>query len=760
MNALLEAGLANAGIALVLALLATGVSRVCKRPALVHSLWLLVLLKLLTPPVWNWRIVWPAPPPPADARAAALPVAGDKGTAAAAPRDEDATPAAAGKVDGPLAVQEKLQGAVPILPAEPVPVVESGEPERQPSDPGMPIDGPGPAIVEPANSLATAAPALIREPWKLEQLARVLGCIWLAGSLTWYLYAGIHIFRFQKLLRHARPAPPGLQEQARRLAHDLKLPRCPGVWVVPGALPPMVWAAVGRARLLFPAELLGRLTVEGRATLLAHELAHVRRRDHWVRWLELVVMGLYWWYPLVWWARLQIQNSEEECCDAWVVAQLPARAYASALLETVDFLAESDPPKPLGASGIGPVRLLKQRLVIMHRSTPSTSSAGRLAVLVAAGLLLPWRPTLADPEPPVRCEARSAKSPRNGKLWNGKLVASTIEKAPTGIAARPVNVNLPAPGPEMATFQRGEEFKENCVTLGLAYAPDGNAIAVAGDDGTVQVRSATTGQVKLVLHGHADIVTCVAFVPDGKTIATGSADRTVRLWDAGNGREVRTLSGHTNWVLAVACSPDGKTLASGGYDKSVRLWELATGKLLANLNRAHRASVRTIAFAPDGRTLASGSGDRTIKLWDLATRRQSASLRGHLGTVRAVNFAPDGKTLASGGEDHTVRLWDCATGTERAVLSGHKNEVWSLAFSPQGRTLATGSLDATVKLWDASNGRLRTTLCGHCDGISALAFAPDGRHLATGSYDKTLKLWNGAQAPQAPLLALRPGGAR
>src|SRR5207253_8529964 len=43
-------------MATVLALLASTVGLVCRRPALVHSLWLLVLIKLITPPIWQIEV--------------------------------------------------------------------------------------------------------------------------------------------------------------------------------------------------------------------------------------------------------------------------------------------------------------------------------------------------------------------------------------------------------------------------------------------------------------------------------------------------------------------------------------------------------------------------------------------------------------------------------------------------------------------------------------------------------------------------------
>src|SRR5262249_41670120 len=92
--------------------------------------------------------------------------------------------------------------------------------------------------------------------------------------------------RRPRLRGRAGPAPPELQEQAWSLAANMGLARCPTVWLVPGSLPPMVWGLVGAVRVYFPAGLMARLSEEERASLLAHELAHVRRRDHWVRWLE------------------------------------------------------------------------------------------------------------------------------------------------------------------------------------------------------------------------------------------------------------------------------------------------------------------------------------------------------------------------------------------------------------------------------------------------------------------------------------------
>jgi beta-lactamase regulating signal transducer with metallopeptidase domain len=223
---------------------------------------------------------------------------------------------------------------------------------------------------------------------------------WLTGSLIFLTWVTHHIVSFNRLVRRGSAASPELQATVRRLANDLGLRSVPRVTLVPGAVSPMIWA-VGRAPLLvFPSRLLDRLDRRQRDALILHELAHVARRDHWVRVLELVTTALFWWHPVVWWARREIHETEEQCCDAWVVWATGGenRTYAMALVQTLEFCSQARAALPVAASGIGPVPHLRRRLtMIMKGKTPrSMSWAGACAVL-GLGLLLPLAPVQAGP---------------------------------------------------------------------------------------------------------------------------------------------------------------------------------------------------------------------------------------------------------------------------------------------------------------------------------------------------------------------------
>src|SRR6476620_10466317 len=64
MDRLIQLILSNAIAAMALAFLAAGASKIIRRPPVTRALWILVLLKLLTPPIWNVPISIPSAPTP------------------------------------------------------------------------------------------------------------------------------------------------------------------------------------------------------------------------------------------------------------------------------------------------------------------------------------------------------------------------------------------------------------------------------------------------------------------------------------------------------------------------------------------------------------------------------------------------------------------------------------------------------------------------------------------------------------------------
>ena len=262
----------------------------------------------------------------------------------------------------------------------------------------------------------------------------------------------------------------------------MDLRTCPMVVLVPGRVAPMLWAIGGQPRLLVPRELLTYLTREQQETLLAHELAHLRRRDHWVRGLEFLAMGLYWWHPVVWYARRALREAEEQCCDAWVVSQLPGagKTYATALLETLDFLSDARPATPLLASGVGQVSDLKRRLtMIMCASTPCALSwRGTLAVLTLGLFALPLLPIFARAraDKPVELQIQGLrfqleKGPE-GPQAKDELDKAHAELAKLQQAVQATQARIKALEAQLASQKGAEKPKEGPIEIILRKVGD------------------------------------------------------------------------------------------------------------------------------------------------------------------------------------------------------------------------------------------------------------------------------------------------
>ena len=224
----------------------------------------------------------------------------------------------------------------------------------------------------------------------------------------------------------------------------------------------------------------------------------------------------------------------------------------------------------------------------------------------------------------------------------------------------------------------------------LAFTHNGKTLATGGGDRSIRLWDVATRQQTGVLQepgepsdfqGETAEVLAVAYAPDGNSVAIATEDGRVSIYGLAPAGLVRSWTAHADAAAALACSPDGGMLVSGGYDKAIKFWNPATGEPIRSL-AGHQGWVMSLAFSQDGKTLASGSYDRTIRLWNVADGIERSKLAGHMAAVRTLAFSHDDKRLASGSADRTVRLWDPVSGQQQALLTGHEGGVRGVAFAP------------------------------------------------------------------------------
>lgn len=370
-------GASNLAVSAAIAALAWFCQQVLRSPALAHVLWILVLAKLLTPPLIGVPVL-------------------------------------------PLAAEAENVVAMPIA---------------------------TPVALGAANDTSFAVDAVAGEPTDESIAATIdwasvmwwLAAVWFLGSAFVLVATTLRIRRFDRLLRiAAQPAGPAIQQRARRLASRLGLARTPTILLTPANVSPMVWWVGGAVRIYLPADLPSRISGADLHWVLAHELAHVRRRDHLVRWLEWLACVAFWWNPIAWWARRNLRQNEEVCCDALVLRTFSPtpKTYANSLLTVVEFLAKPAVRPPAMASEIDSGGFLERRFRMIVGKTPIHSTPRWLQVtaLLITTLALPLGLASAQ-EPDVKAVgARIKQAVKAGELTPAQ--ARTMMRALQGDAGK------------------------------------------------------------------------------------------------------------------------------------------------------------------------------------------------------------------------------------------------------------------------------------------------------------------------------------
>ena len=198
--------------------------------------------------------------------------------------------------------------------------------------------------------------------------------------------------------------------------------RLPGPATV-GAFAPMI---------LLPAKLAQEISAADLDAVLAHEIAHVRRRDYaWnlvYCWLALPVA----YHPLLWWTRARLAGSREMVCDRVAAEQTAGPiAYGRSLLRLAALVGECGTLTNAYAIGIFDANTLERRIEMLTESRQEVSAARRVLLAggcVAMALLtgtsaLAWRVS-----PAVSGLRVQATGPQLARVSGGVMAGNVLTK--------------------------------------------------------------------------------------------------------------------------------------------------------------------------------------------------------------------------------------------------------------------------------------------------------------------------------------------
>jgi len=272
------------------------------------------------------------------------------------------------------------------------------------------IESPAPPIALLAQQVASPFATPFATPFvtsfdAASQPAQALGIRWLSAgewaALIWAL--GVLLIAVRWWLRWHRLR--GLVREARPLA----LESAPPVRVTTATLEPGL-VGILKPVLLLPERLIDQLARGELESIVAHELAHLRRRDNLTFALHMVSEILFWFFPPIWWLGRRLLLERERACDEQVLtAGYDAQVYGEGILKVCRFYLPASPGWSAGAAGSD----LRTRMSAILSGTRAARVTGAKRVLLitslAAAVLAPLLfGTVSAPAAAVQDEGSSS----------------------------------------------------------------------------------------------------------------------------------------------------------------------------------------------------------------------------------------------------------------------------------------------------------------------------------------------------------------
>jgi TonB family protein len=211
-----------------------------------------------------------------------------------------------------------------------------------------------------------AEPIPASTPWT--PLAVTLLVPWVIGFAVVVGAWLVRAHRLRAILRASVPTQPA----ATQTGPEVRSSAAPVEPALVGVVRPVLLLPQGIAARLAPAQL---------DAVLAHELAHWRRRDNLTALVHMLVEAVFWFHPLVWWIGARLVEERERACDEAVLrAGHDGCAYAEGILNVCEGYVAAKLKCAAGVSGAD----LKRRIVAIASYRATRELPMRKKVLLAS----------------------------------------------------------------------------------------------------------------------------------------------------------------------------------------------------------------------------------------------------------------------------------------------------------------------------------------------------------------------------------------
>lgn len=223
----------------------------------------------------------------------------------------------------------------------------------------------------------------------------------LLGSMLILALAAAQKIWLHRLVSRSCPVKdPVILEAYNELCLRMKLRSRPRLLICNDNNAPIAfgaWAPV----VILPQALVDTLPMVDIQVILGHELAHHKRLDPWLAWLQVPISALWWFNPVYWLLFRSIRSVREDCCDDMVLTSGIAsrEVYCRTLLHAAQAALQNNAMTRAAFAYFGKSQPLRRRFTRIMSArlirAPKLAMAGTLAIFAFALVFLP------GVEPPI-----------------------------------------------------------------------------------------------------------------------------------------------------------------------------------------------------------------------------------------------------------------------------------------------------------------------------------------------------------------------
>lgn len=221
---------------------------------------------------------------------------------------------------------------------------------------------------------------LAESRWPLALLS-----VWLIGCALMISRVAHSYFALFRLRRTLTPATAEQQSRVQYLADLFGIHRQVKLFTATRVTMPMT-AGSFRPIIVVPPDLTVTLSENEFDSVVAHELAHIKRWDYLTNLLQRLAQAFLFFHPAVWFIGRQLMIERELACDDWAVKMCEPRRYASCLTRLVEILSDSRPLAAAAGILFGKHVISRRVEMILNRDRNATTAVSKPAVAYAIGL--------------------------------------------------------------------------------------------------------------------------------------------------------------------------------------------------------------------------------------------------------------------------------------------------------------------------------------------------------------------------------------